>query len=302
MKKLMVAFLIIICAMTGCGRNGNGTSAAPEEHAPVNSGSVPNVEPSGQSSLEGKTSEALPPTVRLTVPEGYTLARIGMTLEEMEICTAEEFVAASEALDVHDYSLLMEQPEDPGRCFALEGYLYPDTYEIYINEEPAEIIRRMLANMEGKINDALRGEIAQSGYGADEILAMASIIEKEAFGPEQMPLISSVLHNRLEIGMRLQCDVTRSYVRNVIAHFAEAPEQYETFYDTYQCAALPAGAICNPSLQAIQAALRPAESDYYYFVTDSEGSYYYGETWEDHLVNIEMAESVNRKAEETEMK
>ncbi len=231
-------------------------------------------------------SQAQPITFRLTIPEGYTLARIGMTLEEMGVCTADEFIAATQEADVNEYPLAAQQVYDENRCFKLEGYLYPDTYEFYTSAKPGDIIRTMLSNMERKITEELRAEIAQSGYTLDQIIALASIIEKEAKGVEQMGMISSVLHNRLNVGMPLQCDVTITYVEWAIKPFITGDiDRYNSYYNTYKCPALPAGAICNPRIEAILAALRPEPSNYYYFLTDADDNFYYAETLEEHEAN-----------------
>lgn len=230
-------------------------------------------------------------TTTLTIPEGTTLAKIGMILEEKEICTAQEFIAASQETDYSKFPLIAAQQKNPNRCFKLEGYLFPDTYEIYTTESPQVIIERILAHTEKKISDQMRAQIANSGYSIDEIITMASIIEKEAFGHEQMPMISSVLHNRLKAGMQLQCDVSIVYVEGAIKPFISGDQnRYNSHYNTYKCPALPAGAICNPGYDAIMAALNPAESSYIYFLTDKEKNYYYAETWEEHQQNIKDAD------------
>lgn len=228
-------------------------------------------------------------TFRLTVPEGYTLARIGMLLEEHGVCTAEAFIAASQSGDYSAVSpLIAAQPPEEGRCFKLEGYLFPDTYEFYVGESPDTILRTLLANAEKKLTPELRQAIAGSGYTADEILTLASIIEKEASNPKDMPGISAVLHNRLDQKMRLQCDVTIKYVEGAVKPFITGDvNRYNGHYNTYKCPALPAGPICNPGLHAIEAALSPADSDALYFVTDRHNRYYFADTWEEHVENIE---------------
>ena len=236
-------------------------------------------------SRQEQSSPPVPAILTLTVPEGYTLPRIGMALEEMGVCTAMAFIDATLQGDYHDFPLIAAQIPNPNRCFALEGYLFPDTYQIYASDPPEAIIRRMLSNMESKIGP-LRQAIEESGYTVDEILTLASIIEKEAFGPEYMPQISSVLHNRLNIGMQLQCDVTIVYVEGAVKPFITGDvNRYNEYYNTYKCAAIPAGAICNPGLSAIYAALYPAETDYFFFLTDKDNNYHFSATWEGHQAN-----------------
>ncbi|MDR2932670.1 MAG: endolytic transglycosylase MltG [Oscillospiraceae bacterium] len=225
--------------------------------------------------------------VTLTVPEGYTLPRIGMTLEDMGVCTAEAFIDAAQNGDFSMYSLVAAQKEDPDRCFKLEGYLFPATYEMYSDEPPETIIHRMLSHLEKTVSAEIRDMVDASGYTFDEVLTLASIIEKEAFGYQYMPDISSVLHNRLDTGMRLQCDVTINYVEGAIKPFITGDtERYNEHYNTYKCAGIPSGAICNPGLDAILAAVSPGETDYLYFVTDKDKNYHFSATWEDHEANV----------------
>lgn len=245
----------------------------------------------GQSQSEPEESQPEgPQEMQLVIPEGYTLARVGMTLEEMGICTAEEFIRETQNGDFSSYPLVAAQTPDENRCFLLEGYLFPDTYSIYSTETPNAVIGKLLSNTETRITPELRARIDTGGYTVDEILTLASIIEKEALGGYHMPMISSVLHNRLDAGMQLQCDVTIVYVEGAVKPFIDGDiNRYNEYYNTYKCPALPAGAICNPGLAAIEAALSPADTDYYYFVTDEDRNYYYASTWEEHEENLVAA-------------
>lgn len=290
------ALLLTACGGGAVEESGPESSIAESSSAvsaptPVSSDdtAVSQAPESGSSEIQA-SSEQPPLTVAITIPEGYTLARIGMMLEEKGICTADEFIAASQNGDFSEFSLVAAQAENPNRCFKLEGLLFPDTYEIYTDDTPDAIIRKILAHTEEKIGADIRAQIEESGYTADEIITMASIIQKEAFGDDPMPLISSVLHNRLNEGMRLECDVTITYVEGAIKPFITGDvNRYNSYYNTYKCRALPAGAICNPGLSAIRAALSPAESDYLFFVTDKSKKYYFAATWEEHEANLVSA-------------
>lgn len=292
MRRMASGLLAAVVILSACS---SGAGDKPESEAPSSS-RVESAAPQPASTAapaqivppdsSADASEAAPLTFKLTIPEGYTLARIGMTLEEMEVCTAAEFLEAAQTGDYSAYPLVAQQAADENRCFKLEGYLFPETYEFYTGATAGDVIRTMLDHMESRITEDLRAEIAQSGYTTDQILTLASIIEKEAFGAEQMPMISSVLHNRLAAGMQLQCDVTIKYVEGAIKPFIDGDiDRYNSYYNTYKCPALPAGAICNPSYNAILAALRPETSDYYYFLTDADGNYYYAATLEEHNAN-----------------
>lgn len=302
MKKLTCFLMVILMIFSACApkpdkKPSESESPSIEASEPeVSSSDVPEQDSSSlestsetdvSSETENSVSPAPPLTYTLVIPEGYTLPRIGMVLEEKGICTTDEFIEAAQNGDFSGYPLIAEQIPNPERCFTLEGYLFPDTYDIYYENTPSEIIGRILDHTEQIISAELRAEIAASGYTTDEILAMASIIEKEAFDKDHMPLISSVLHNRLDSGMRLQCDVTITYVEGAIKPFITGDkDRYNSFYNTYKCAGLPAGAICNPGIAAIKAALRPEATDYFYFVTDSDNNYYFAATWEEHEKNV----------------
>lgn len=242
---------------------------------------------SGSSASGAASASSVPRTFRLTIPEGYTLARIALTLEKEGVCTSAEFIAAAQAFDAGAYSLPAAQAQSEQRCFKLEGYLFPDTYELYTDTTPEAVIKNMLNNMEKRMDEGLRGQIAQSGFTVDEILTLASMIEKEAKGEGEMNNISSVFHNRLAIGQKLESDVTITYVEGAIKPFIDGDiDRYNVYYNTYKCPALPAGAICNPGLAAIKAALNPADTNYLFFVTDQGGNFYYATTYEEHQENI----------------
>lgn len=125
------------------------------------------------------------------------------------------------------------------------------------------------------------------GYTMDEIIAIASIIQKEADIIGEMNKVSSVIHNRLNASYnRLECDVTIHYLEKYVKpYLTEDKDKYNELYNTYKCYGLPAGPICNPGIAAIKAALYPEDTDYMFFVTDSDMNYYYAATYEEHLAN-----------------
>lgn len=280
MKTKLLCALLCLLLLAACGGK---TESGPASEMPA--GSVPASAPPLGPASEIQSAQAM---VKLVVPEGYTLPKIGMALEEMGICTTEEWIAAAQNGDFSDYALVAQQPANENRCYTLEGYLFPATYEFLPDATPEDIIRRMLQATEQRLTADLRAQIAAGGYTVDEVLTLASVIEKEAYGVEVMAAISSVLHNRLNAGWKLECDVTISYVMNVIAPFVENGQaRYAEYYNTYKCPALPAGAICNPGMAAIQAAIAPADTNYFFFVTDSENNFYFSETLEQHEAYIE---------------
>lgn len=230
--------------------------------------------------------------VRVTFPEGSTVSQIAQLLEENGVCSAAEFMAAANnPLSNEGYGFAIPNPEE--RAFLLEGYVFPDTYEFYRNESASAALSRFLNNTQAKLDDKVLSRCSELGYTVDEILTLASIIQEEAGDPSEMGKVSSVIHNRLNsISFpRLQCDVATFYLRDYVKPYVDEVRYNELIelYNTYNCEGLPAGPITNVGMDAINAALYPEDTDYYYFVTDSSGEYLYAETWSGHLENCDKA-------------
>ena len=231
-------------------------------------------------------------TVTVMFPEGSTVSQIALLLEENGVCSASDFMAeADNPMNLEGFSFEIPNPDE--RSFLLEGYLFPDTYEFYKNESASSAIKRFLKNTELKLTEEIRTECDKLGFTLDEILALASIIQEEAGNPAEMGKVSSVLHNRLQSEKypRLQCDVATFYLRDYVKPYVDEAryEELMALYNTYNCDGLPAGPITNSGIDAVKAALFPEKTDWYYFVTDSDGVYYYAKTWSEHLENCENA-------------
>lgn len=222
-------------------------------------------------------------TVKVTIPEGYSVAQTFDLLVKKGVCAStQQLYDTMSNYDYTYYPLVAEIPVNENRCFLLEGYLYPDTYEFYRLDKPENVIGKFLKNTESKITEDDRSKAESLGYSMNEILTIASLIEKEANTSENMANISSVIHNRLNQGMKLQLDASIYYVERYIKPYITGDiNRYNSFYNTYKCSALPASPICNPGKKAIQAALNPADTDYLYFYSDSEGNYYYSVTYDE---------------------
>lgn len=252
-----------------------------------------------------KTVRQYTNTVTVMIPEGYNAQQIGQLLEENLVCRADDFEKYYRSkLEKYDFEEQITVTEN--RFYALEGYLFPDTYEFYVIDDlpdkpsmdtsqyAKQAAEKMYSNFQNKITKKMYARAKELGMTFDEVVTLASIIQKEGTNEENMANISSVFHNRLENMYEyphLQSDTTDNYIEDVIRPNIPSSslalyKNVITAYDTYTCEGLPAGPICSPGLEAINAALYPAETDYYYFLSSSDGVFYYASTVEKHEQNI----------------
>lgn len=230
-------------------------------------------------------------TVTLTFPEGYTVDQIVAKLSENNVASSEDLYAVlnGNAL-VEKYDFLSAITDRSDRYSIFEGYLYPDTYEFYIGEDPESVFDKFLKNFANRWTDEYDDNLSKLGMTVDEIITLASILEKEAYDAQQMPLIASILFNRIRSTSFafINCDSTSTYLESIRPH-VESDAQFEHLtaaYDTYIKTGLPVGAICNPGADAISAAMHPESSDYYYFLHASDGTMYVARTAAEHEANI----------------
>ncbi len=275
---VMTVSLILIfasCAMPGSGSRDQTQNGAED--------------PSGVSDSAEEDSGN---TVRLTFPEGFTVSQIADRLEENGVCSAEDFRSEADKTEyLGEFGIEISNPGD--RAFLLEGYLFPDTYDFYKNENVSSVIKKFLRNTMSRFNDDFKARARELGYSLDEIITLASVVQKESGGGGEAARVSSVIHNRLDSPdfKRLQCDATISYLKGSVKPYFDEDTYYKYCenYNTYMCDGLPAGAINNPGLTSIKAALYPESTPYYFFVTDSDGVYHYSETWQEHQSNVARA-------------
>lgn len=242
-----------------------------------------------------KETQTASETEELIFPEGYSIYQIFDKLATFGVCKAEYLYASEEESDFQiDF---LSELADSRACFPLEGYMFPDTYEFYINENPTSAIKRFLLNFESKWTEGYKKRAQELGMSMNDVVILASIIQKEAANKSQMAGISSVLHNRLNDPVNyptLECDSTYEYVTKYLAPKIgdTAAQQYMKIYNTYICEGLPVGAICNPGMDAIEAALNPSDTSYYYFQHDKNGKIYYAESSAEHDKNaLEVAKA-----------
>ncbi len=254
-------------------------------------------------------------TVTVMIPEGSTAQDIGRILEDNYVCRAEDFEKFYKD-KIEQYDFEEGIAENDGRFYFLEGYLFPDTYNFWVVEDLKEnseydtlpyaeiAAEKMYDNFEDKITRSMEFRMEELGMTLDEVIILASLIQWEGTNEDNMSMVSSVFHNRLNDPERfpsLQSDTTYTYINNCITPELKNDPDYNDIvaaYDTYTCEGLPAGAICSPGLVAINAALYPADSDYYYFLASDDGAFFYAQTNEEHEQNIIDAELRKQEQEE----
>jgi len=246
-------------------------------------------------------------TVAVTVPEGTTTLKLAMMLNDLGLCTTVDFVNECNS-GVFDVPFFDEISDDSLKFIKLEGFLYPDTYEFVVGSTPHDMIQMMLENFQRKVlTEEMLAEIEKSSYSLEEIVILASIVQKETI-PGEEKNIASVFHNRLndlrnETNHRLQSDMSRykfqdeslyneGYIPNVIAYYYQdilgqsVPDGMREAYDTYSVAGLIVGAISNPGLDSIEGALHPNDTNYLYFFStppeDPPIIIVYSETYYEH--------------------
>jgi len=208
-------------------------------------------------------------TKRFTIPEGYTIAKTADKLEN------DGFIERNRFLDVAEngeflHKFMSYLPEGANR---LEGFLFPETYDVFTTATEEDIIDRMLAQFDKEFGDEYYVRADELGFSLYEIVTIASMIEAEARAAIDRPLIASVIYNRLSIGMPLQLDATVQYA------LGETKERLlikdtliESPYNTYLITGLPPGPICSPGADSIRASLYPEDTNYIFYVLKPDGS------------------------------
>ena len=167
-----------------------------------------------------------------------------------------------------------------------EGRLFPDTYLIPPDFSAADLLKTMTDEYEKNVAP-LRPQIASTTFTENEVITLASIIEREANSPESMKMVSGILQNRLKIGMALQTDASVEYVLNKpLKHLTAKDLEVDSPYNTYTHKELPPTPIGNPGLDAIKSVLNPTPSEFLYYITDNEGTFHYAKTFEEHKKNV----------------
>ncbi len=233
-------------------------------------------------------------TIVFTIPEGRNVEQIARILEERGLVDSEKFLSLAkdppvEILDSYDFL----EGDRPDLEYALEGYLFPETYEVEVDVSEEEIITKLLDQLKKVVVDK-REEIEEIDKELHDLLTLASIIEREARVDHEREIISSVFHNRLDIDQPLESCATVQYAIGELKEVLHQSDlDYESPYNTYQRRGLPPGPIASPGNVSIRAAIHPADTEYRYFVSkgDGSGEHLFAETYEGHLRN---RQEVNR--------
>lgn len=217
---------------------------------------------------------------RLTIAEGLNIHQIAELVDEAGFCQKSAFMEAAT-----DANLARKYGIDAN---SLEGYLFPETYYFPKNSTAESIIAAMVEQFRLVFGPVWEERSKQLGFSTHQIVTLASIIEKETSAPDERPLISSVFHNRLKMKMRLESDPTVIYgVKDFDGNLKREHLETVTPYNTYQTAGLPAGPIANPGKASLAAAVYPADTKFFYFVSKNDKTHQFSANLKDHNLAVQ---------------
>ncbi len=234
----------------------------------------------------------------VTIPEGYTVDEIIDLMLSYDIGgTKEDYVREINEGDFSEFDFVKELDENgysADRFYRLEGYLFPDTYEFYNASDAHTVVKKMLKRFKDVYNDKYRTRAAELGMTTDQVVILASMIEKEAGASSDFRNVSSVFHNRLNSGGAFPYLASDATVVYAIAHergvrpkvVTAQMMEYNSAYNSYTHPGYPPGAIANPGMNALKYALYPAETYYYYFVSFPNGETVFASTAAEHEANV----------------
>ncbi|MGD9890933.1 MAG: endolytic transglycosylase MltG [Dehalococcoidia bacterium] len=234
------------------------------------------------------------PQFVLTIPEGWRWEQVGEHLERKGIASAADFESALQATD-YNAPFLAQRPAGA----SLEGYLFPDTYFFGVNATAHDIVARLLTTFNEKFPPELQAMAANQGLSLHQAVTLASIVEREAQVPSERPVIASVYLNRIKDEMLLQADPTTQYA--ITADPASVEEygwwkrdltvddlKVDSPFNTYVSSGLPPGPIASPGLASLEAVVRPAGTEFLYFVAKPDGSHAFARTLDEHNRNVQQ--------------
>ncbi|MFC5650148.1 endolytic transglycosylase MltG [Paenibacillus solisilvae] len=235
-------------------------------------------------------------TIRFTIPEGYTVEQIADKLAKEGYADKASFLKLADTDRVwNDVESARQIPKNAALRHRLEGYLFPDTYEMEENSKPEDILTRMLQELDHKLDTLPEGwedAMAERKLDLNAVMTIASLVEREVVVDEERPVVAGIIYNRLEKGMPLQIDATVQYsLDKPKERLFENDLKVDSPYNTYKIKGLPPGPIASPSLKSIEAALFPQKTDYFYYVTKKDGSHkhLFAKTLKEHNRNIDLS-------------
>lgn len=233
-------------------------------------------------------------TVVFTIPEGYTADQVADKLAAAWNQKAEVFLKLIDSGEGLEAVSALGIPENKELRHRLEGYLFPETYELAKDSTPQEVIEAMLEQLSKKLDTIpeWKAKLANRGLSLHELLTVASLVEREVVVDSERPLVAGVIYNRLDKGQKLEIDATVQYLLDKQKErLYEKDLKVDSPYNTYRNEGLPPGPISSPGLASIEAALTPEASEYYFYVTKKDGSqgHLFAKTYKEHLANIEKS-------------
>ena len=223
-------------------------------------------------------------TIRFTIPEGFSVRDIAQRLDDEGLVKADAFISLAKTYRPYPY---VEEHENVR--YAVEGFLFPDTYEINGEFDAARIMQMMAENFDRRLTKEMRDRAREMDLSIYELVTLASLVEKEAYHEEDRPIIAQIFLKRLRLGMPLQADPTVQYLLDAPKEdLLYRDTEIESPYNTYQNVGLPPGPIASPGTASLMAVLHPADTNYLYFVADRNGNNYYATNYADHLALVDQ--------------
>lgn len=239
-------------------------------------------------------------SIRVTIPEGYTVGDIAIVLEKNQIMKAKDFLAEAKTYVPYPYMKGTKPATYP-----VEGFLFPSTYEIPVGATPRDVIQMMADEMNRYLTPAVKKQIQAQHMSIHDFVTLASIVERESLFDADRPTIAGVFKKRLAHGIPLQSDATISYVLGYAKENVTIGDtQLQSPYNTYVSKGLPPGPISNPGKKALDAVLHSENTDYLYFVADKEGHNHFSKSYEEHLAAVNKiygADTVKNSSANTEV-
>lgn len=248
--------------------------------------------------IDKLTNSSSSDTLQITIPEGYSVAQVRQLLLDNHVCTAD---ALDKVLNQYPFKHDFLQDEKPVEEGWLEGYLFPDTYEIYKgNGSVVDTVNKMLNNFASRYGSEITDGANELGRSMHDIVTVASLIEREAQRDDERARIAGVIYNRLNNSSEfpyLQVDASVLYgLGRTSGKLTDEDLKSDSPYNLYTAEGLPPGPICNPGYASLYAASHPESHDYYYYVAMPDGSHLFASSYEEHQRNIATSNAAQAQA------